>query len=101
MVMKNRIFKARTVGVGAYTLDEAIEWGVTGPGLRACGLDWDYRKQRPYSGYDHFEFDMPTATMATATTASVVHIEEMRQSLRIIHQCLNNMPAGAYKSDTL
>ena len=62
-------------------------------------MDWDFRKKRPYSGYDQFEFDIPTARTATATTARVVRVEEMRQSLRIIEQCLNNMPAGPYKSD--
>jgi NADH-quinone oxidoreductase subunit C/D len=99
LVMKNRIFKARTVGVGAYTLEEAIEWGVTGPGLRACGFAWDCRKTRPYSSYDQLEFDVPTATHGDCYDRVVVHLEEMRQSVRIIKQCLQNMPGGPYKSD--
>ncbi len=99
MVMKNRIFQERTKGVGVLTLDEAIEWGVTGPMLRACGMEWDWRKKRPYGGYDQFEFDIPTAIHGDCYDRVVVHVEEMRQSLRIIQQCLDNMPAGLYKSE--
>lgn len=99
LVMQNRIFKARTQGVGAYTLEEAIEWGVTGPGLRACGFEWDFRKRRPYSGYDQFDFEIPTATHGDCYDRAVVRVEEMRQSLRIIEQCLKVMPDGPYKSE--
>ena len=98
LVMKNRIFKMRTQGVGACTLDEAIDWGATGPVLRACGLDWDFRKTRPYSGYDQFEFDIPTGQHGDCYDRAVVHVEEMRQSLRIIDQCVKHMPPGPYKS---
>jgi NADH-quinone oxidoreductase subunit C/D len=99
LTMGNRILKARTVGIGCYTLEEAIEWGVTGPGLRATGFEWDFRKKRPYSGYDQFEFDIPTARNGDCYDRAWVRVEEMRQSVRIIEQCLKNMPAGPYKSD--
>ena len=99
MAMQNGIIKQRTVGIGRYTLDEAIEWGVTGPGLRACGMDWDWRKARPYSGYEQFDFEIPTAVRGDVYDRAVVRVEEMRQSLRIIRQCIDNMPEGPIKSD--
>jgi NADH-quinone oxidoreductase subunit C/D len=99
LVMRNRIFKARTKGIGSYTVDEAIEWGITGPGLRACGFEWDFRKKRPYSGYEQLDFEIPTATAGDCYDRALVRIEEMRQSLRIIEQCARNMPDGPYKAD--
>lgn len=99
MVLRNSLIKARTQGIGIYTLEEAIEWGVTGPGLRACGFEWDFRKKRPYSGYEMFDFDIPIAQHGDCYDRSVVRVEEMRQSLRIIEQCLCNMPEGSYKAD--
>lgn len=98
LVMDNVIFKARTVGIGAFSLDDAIAWGATGPMLRACGLAWDLRKARPYSGYEQFDFEVPAASHGDCYDRAVVHILEMRQSLRIIRQCLDHMPEGPYKS---
>jgi NADH-quinone oxidoreductase subunit C/D len=98
VVIKNRIFKERTIGIGAFTSQEAVEWGVTGPGLRATGYDWDYRKKRPYSGIEQFEFDIPVGKNGDCYDRALVRMEEMRQSLRIINQCLENMPEGDYKS---
>ncbi|MGN7723375.1 NADH-quinone oxidoreductase subunit C/D [Chitinophaga sp. 22620] len=99
MVMRNALFKARTVGIGVFTQEEAIDWGATGPNLRACGMEWDMRKKRPYSGYENYEFDIPIAHNGDCYDRAVVRVNEMWQSLRIIEQCLNNMPAGPYKSD--
>jgi NADH-quinone oxidoreductase subunit C/D len=94
MIMRNRLFQARTKGVGGCTIEEAIEWGMTGPNLRACGFEWDVRKKQPYSCYDQLEFDIPTGKSGDCYDRAIVHVEEMRQSLRIIRQCVDNMPGG-------
>ena len=82
LVMQNSIFRARTQGVGAYNSQEALDWGVTGPGLRATGVDWDLRKARPYSGYENFDFEIPIAHKGDCFDRGVVRIEEIRQSLQ-------------------
>ena len=97
--LKNSILIGRTKGVAQYNTKEALEWGVTGAGLRATGFDFDLRKARPYSGYENFEFEVPLAHNGDAYDRCMVKMGEMRESLRIIEQCLNNMPEGPYKAD--
>jgi len=99
LLIQSPILKARAKGVGSYTREDAVEWGVTGPGLRACGFEWDFRKKRPYSGYEQFQFDIPVGQNGDCYDRAVVRVEEMRQSLRIIEQCLKNMPEGPYMAD--
>jgi NADH-quinone oxidoreductase subunit C/D len=97
--MQNTILKKRTVGIGIYTRKEALDWGVTGPGLRATGIDYDFRRNRPYGGYDQFDFDIPVRSNGDCYDRAAVRVEEVRQSIRIIKQCLENMPEGPYKAD--
>ena len=94
MLTNNPIWRARTEGVGKLTTAQALSLGVTGPLLRAAGLAFDYRKARPYSGYDQYDFEVPTATTGDTFGRYLVRVEEMRQSLRIIDQALKNLPDG-------
>ena len=97
-VLGNYIFKIRSIGIGAFETDQAIAWGAGGPMLRATGMAWDWRKQRPYGGYQQFDFDVPTGSHGDCYDRVVVHFEEMEQSLRIMEQCVQKMPAGPYKA---
>lgn len=98
-ILTNSILVARSRGVAAYNTAEALEWGITGAGLRATGCEFDLRKARPYSGYENFDFEIPTGSRGDVYDRTLVREQEIRQSLRIIEQCLNNMPAGPYKAD--
>lgn len=98
MVMKNSILRQRTHGIGVYSKDEALDWGVTGPGLRATGMDFDWRRDKPYGGYDQFDFEVPVYQNGDSFDRARVRVDEITQSLRIVEQCLNNMPTGPYKA---
>jgi NADH-quinone oxidoreductase subunit D len=99
LLSKNPIWLRRTQGVGALSTEELLEWGVTGPILRASGMAWDLRKDEPYCSYDRFEFDVPTGTNSDAYDRYLVRVEEMRQSHRIIQQALDDLPDGPVRAD--
>jgi NADH:ubiquinone oxidoreductase subunit D len=98
MLTQNPIFKSRTVGIGVLPQKDAIAMGVTGPCLRGAGVDYDVRKYAPYSSYQDFEFDIPTQPEGDVYARYLVRMEEMRQSVRIIHQALDRLPDGPIKS---
>lgn len=94
LVTNNRIWKQRTVDIGVVSADEAQAWGFTGPMLRGSGVAWDLRKSQPYEKYSEVEFDIPVGKHGDCYSRYLVRMEEMRQSLRIIKQCVEKMPKG-------
>jgi NADH-quinone oxidoreductase subunit D len=99
LLTNNRIWIGRTRGVGYMPLADMLDLGVTGPMLRAIGLQWDSRKNEPYSSYDQFDFEIPTRTEGDVYARYQVRIEEMRQSARIVKQALEGMPGGRWTAD--
>jgi len=99
MLTGNRIWKQRLINVGVVTSKEALEWGFSGVLLRGSVLNWDLRKQQPYEIYDKMKFDVLTGINGDCFDRYVIRVGEMRQSLSILMQCLNNIPNGAVKAD--
>ena len=97
LLNENRIFRQRTVDIGVVSADEAIDLGFTGPMLRASGLPWDLRKSQPYEVYELMDFDVPVGRHGDCFDRYLVRMAEMRQSLRIMAQCLDQMPLGPVK----
>jgi NADH-quinone oxidoreductase subunit D len=95
LLTRNRIFVDRTKDVGIISKEDAIDYGLTGPNLRGCGVDYDVRKAHPYLVYKDLEFDVPTGSVGDCYDRYLVRMEEMRQSVRIVRQCLDRIPGGA------
>ena len=99
LVTANRIWKERTIGIGKVSAEDAINYGFSGVMLRGSGVPWDIRKVAPYDAYGECEFDVPVGKNGDCYDRYLCRMEEFRQSVRIIHQCLNKMPAGQIKVD--
>ena len=98
LLTHNRIWKQRLVDIGTVPLDVAMDWGFTGVMLRGSGINWDLRKDRPYEVYDKMEFNIPVGTAGDCYDRYLIRVQEMRESLSIILQCLNQMPEGPIKT---
>lgn len=99
LLMRNRIFMDRTINVGGITAENALNYGFTGPNLRAAGVDYDVRVMNPYSSYEDFQFEIPVGTNGDTYDRFMVRQHEMWQSLEIIKQAIKNLPDGSYKAD--
>lgn len=99
LLTKNPIFLDRLVGIGYMSADDALQHSITGPMLRASGIDWDLRKARPYMGYEQYDFDVPVRTEGDTYARYLVRVQELRESLKIVEQALNKLPMGPIKSE--
>jgi len=99
LLTRNPIWLDRTQNVGVMGREEAVNWSMSGPVLRASGVNWDLRKQRPYSGYENFEFEVPTGKNGDIYDRYLVRVAELRQSREIVKQALKKLPSGPYKVD--
>jgi NADH-quinone oxidoreductase subunit D len=99
MLTNNPIWLKRTKDVGVISGEDAVSWGLTGASLRGSNVDWDIRKSMPYSGYENYDFDVPVGKNGDVYDRYICRVEEMRQSLRIIEQGLNNLPDGPVNID--
>jgi NADH-quinone oxidoreductase subunit D len=99
LLTENRVFKQRTVDIGAFTAEQAMDWGFSGPMLRASGVPWDLRKAQPYEVYEEMDFDVPVGRHGDCYERYLVRMDEMRQSVRIIKQALARMPPGPVRVD--
>ena len=99
LLTENRIFKQRLVDIGVMDRNQAIEWGFSGPMLRASGVAWDLRRSQPYEVYDQLQFNIPVGKAGDCYDRYLVRIYEMRESIKIIKQCIEKLPNGPYKTD--
>jgi NADH-quinone oxidoreductase subunit D len=99
LLTANRIFKQRTVDIGVVSKEQALDWGFTGPMLRGSGVAWDLRKSQPCEVYDKMDFDIPVGKTGDCYARYLIRMEEMKQSLRIMKQCLEQLPEGPVMSD--
>ncbi|CCQ73874.1 NADH-quinone oxidoreductase subunit D [Magnetospira sp. QH-2] len=96
---ENRIFKQRTVDIGVINAEQCFDWGFTGPNLRASGVPWDLRKSQPYDAYAEMDFDIPVGKHGDCFDRYLIRMAELRESLKIIKQCIENMPDGPHLAD--
>jgi len=99
LLTRNPIWMRRTKGVGVLSKEDALDLGATGPTARASGVDWDLRRDLPYSGYDQFRFDVPVRTEGDVYARYLVRIQEIRESMRIVHQAMEGMPEGPIRAE--